>query len=174
MFLPYWNAFNPGEARTFDKSQGMDLFNFIIGHHVWPEHMIHRVPVALKRRSREYWAFVDIPDILEKGAIHFSPTPFYRNLLVHPVGMRVQLGNVQALTHFDEYRGGLEVMAYGLFGGKLAYAARHQIGQMIQSFIVTRLDCARRLYAQAGHAFEAEMLAKRILIADPRPDVVAA
>jgi hypothetical protein len=121
-------------------------------------------------RTRAYWAFSDIPDILAQGAIHFAPTPFYRNLLVHPVGERVQLGNEQCLTDFDEYRAGLEVMAYGLFGGELPYAARHRIAEMIQWFICARLDVARRLYARSGHELEAEMLAKRLAIASPARD----
>ena len=169
---PYWNAFTAPE-RTFTKEEPLELFNAIIAHHIWPEHLIHRTPVAIKRRSRDYWCFADIPDILAHGAIHFSPTPFYRNLLVHPVGMRVQLGNEQALTHFDEYRGGLEILAYRLFGEQ-PYKTRHHIQQMIQSFICTRLDCARRLHEQAGNEFEAERFRQRLVIADPRPDTEAA
>jgi glycosyltransferase involved in cell wall biosynthesis len=166
----YWNAYTAPEA-TFTKADGMRLFNFMIGHHVWPEHMIHRTPIALKRRGREYWAFADIPDILAAGSLHFSPVPFYRNLLVHPVGMRTQLGNEQALTHFDEYRGGLELMACGLLGDKLPYKARAQVNRMIQSFICTRLLCAQRLYAQAGYEWEAERIRQRLAIADPRDDI---
>ncbi len=168
---PLWNNWTAPEAHTFDKFDGMALFNFIIGKHVWPEHMIHRTPLALKRRGREYWAFADIPDILQHGAMHFSPEAFYRNLLIHPVGMRVQLGNEQALTHFDEYRGGLEVMACGLLGDKLPYKARSHINRMIQSFICTRLSCAQRLYAQAGFEWEAERIRQRLAIADPRDDI---
>ncbi|HXI42779.1 MAG TPA: hypothetical protein VNH83_22545, partial [Bryobacteraceae bacterium] len=152
-------------------TKGVDIFNFLIEHHVWPEHIIYRTPVPLKPRTRAYWAFADIPDILAAGAMHFSPTPFYRNLLVHPVGMRTQLGNEQCLTHFDEYRAGLEVLAQGLFGDGLPYAVRHQIQDMIQSFICQRLDVARRLHLQAGNEMEAAMIVKRLSIASPVRDV---
>src|ERR1017187_1335857 len=64
---PYWNAFSIPE-RTFTKDEPLDLFNYIIGHHVWPEHVIQRVPVSIKPRSRDYWCFVDLPDILGSGA----------------------------------------------------------------------------------------------------------
>jgi glycosyl transferase family 2 len=167
---PYWNAFGCDE-RTFKKGEGVELFNTIIERHIWPEHLIYRLPLPLKPRTRAYWAFADLPDILEAGAIHFSPRPFYRNLLVHPVGEREQLGNVQCLTYFDEYRAGLEVLACGLFGDSLSYKARHQIQEMIGSFICTRMDVASRLYERAGYESDAKMLRKRLAIADPRRDV---
>jgi len=165
---PFWNAFQC-EPCTFDKAQGIDLFNFVIQHHVWPEHVIYRTPVPLASRTRAYWCFTDLVDLLNAGSIHFSPTPFYRNLLVHPVGERVQLGNQQCLTHFDEYRAGLEVMAYGLFGNQ-PYAARRQIHDMIASFICTRMDLASKLYERNGHEREAQMLRQRIAIASPVRD----
>ena len=168
---PYWNAFRV-EPCTFDRTQGVELFNLLILNHIWPEHLIYRLPLPLKPRTRAYWAFADIPDILAAGAIHFDPRPFYRNLLVHPVGERVQLGNVQCLTDFDEYRGGLEVLAHGLFGPNLAYPARHRIQEMISSFICSRLDVARRLYERAGQMAESSMLAARLSIASPVRDTV--
>lgn len=169
---PYWNAYMVDHPRTFKAGEGMDLFNFIIQRHVWPEHWIYRVPVPLKPRTRAYWAFADIPDILERGAIHFSPTPFYRNLLVHPVGERVQLGNQQCLTDFDEYRAGLEVLAYGLFGDGLPYAARHRIHEMIQFFICQRMDRAAKIFDQLGRGEEAQLMRKRLAIASPVRDTL--
>lgn len=165
----YWNAFKVGDPVTF--TSGIDLFNFIISHHVWPEHLIYRVPVPLKPRTRAYWAFADLPDILATGAIHFSPVPFYRNVLFHPVGPRVQLGNEQCLTHFDEYRAGLEVLAHGLFGQQ-PYVTRHRIQEMISSFICARLENARQLYARNGDELNARMLAARLSIASPVRDAV--
>lgn len=165
---PFWNAFGC-EEQTFERSQGINLFNFIIESHVWPEHVIYRTPVPLAPRTRAYWCFADLIDLLERGAIHFSPAPFYRNLLVHPCGERVQLGNVQCLTFFDEYRAGLEVLAYGLFGQQ-PYAARRHLHDMIASFICQRMYNAAVLYQRQGHEAEAQMLQKRIAISDPRRD----
>lgn len=169
----YRNAFKVKEPRTFDASEPLELFNFLIQEHIWPEHLIYRTPLPLKARTRAYWAFADIVDILERGSIYFSDMAFYRNLVNHPVGERVQLGNVQCLTYFDEYRGGLEVLAHGLFGSQLPYAARHQIQDMISSFICTRMHTAARMYAGQGRTEEAVMLLQRISIADPRRDVVS-
>ena len=164
----FWPAFK-SENRTFTADQGIDLFNFIIENHVWPEHIVYRTPVPYKPFTRAFWCFASLPDLLEKGAIHFDSVPFYRNLLVHPVGERVQLGNVQCLTYFDEYRAGLEVLAYGLFGEQ-PYAARHRIQEMISSFICQRMYNAAVLYARAGNEAESQMLLKRIKIADPSRD----
>lgn len=165
---PFWNAYGCDEC-SFHVEQGIDLFNFIITKHIWPEHAIYRTPVPIAARTRAYWCFTDIPDLLERGPIHFTPTPFYRNLLVHPVGERVQLGNVQCLTFFDEYRAGLEVMACKLFGEQ-PYKARHQIQEMISSFICSRMAIASVLYDRNGHTAEAEMLKQRLLIANPSRD----
>ena len=167
---PFWNAWGIDEPTTFTDHRL--LWNFIIEKHVWPEHLIYRLPLPLKPRTRAYWAFADLPDILEHGHIHFDPTPFYRNLLVHPVGERVQLGNVQCLTYFDEYRAGLEVLAYGLFGPQ-PHHGRQKLQDMIASFICSRMDVAARLYLRQGHEADAIMLKKRIAVADPRPDIAA-
>ena len=168
---PYWNAWTATEC-TFGASDKIDLFNFLIERHIWPEHLIYRLPLPLKPRTRAYWAFVDLADVLEAGAIHFSPEPFYRNLLNHPVGAREQLGNVQCLTYFDEYRAGLEVLAYRLFGS-LAHPARRRIQDMIASFICTRMAVATQLYDRnPAHSAESQMLRARLAIADPRPDRV--
>jgi glycosyltransferase involved in cell wall biosynthesis len=169
----FWNAFKVDTPRAYTLADGMDLFNFLIQSHIWPEHIVYRTPVPLHTRTRAYWAFADLVDILQAGALYFSDTPFYRNVLIHPVGERVQLGNVQCLTFFDEYRGGLEVLAHGLFGSELSYKARHQINEMISSFICARMHTAARLYARQGHIEEATMLLQRCSIANPSRDVTS-
>lgn len=161
----FWNAFKCKET-TFHVEQGIDLFNFIIENHVWPEHIVYRTPVPYKPFTRAFWCYASLIDLLRKGPIFFDPRPFYRNVLVHPVGERVQLGNVQCLTYFDEYRAGLEVLAYELFGEQ-PYRARHQIQEMISAFICQRMYNASVLYERAGHMLDAQMLRKRITIANP-------
>jgi hypothetical protein len=169
----FWNAFKVKNERIYAQTDAMELFNFIISEHIWPEHIVYRTPVPIHPRTRAYWAFADLVDILAVGAIYFSNIPFYRNLLVHPVGTRVQLGNEQCLTDFDQYRGGLEVLAHGLFGAELPYKARHQIQEMIGSFLCSRMETAAKLYARQGHIEEATMLLQRISIATPSREVYA-
>lgn len=167
----FWNTWG-APARTFTKSEGMGLFNYLIEHHVWPEHIVYRTPVPLQPRTRAYWCYPDLVDLLDFGPIYFSDKPFYRNLLVHPLDAthkRVQLGNVQCLTFFDEYRAGLEVLAYGLFP-EIPHKGRRQIATMIDSFICQRMFNAAYMYAGAGNNLEAEMLLKRITVSNPIPD----
>lgn len=168
---PYWNAWGIPQDVTYARKDAVELFNMLINHHVWPEHFIYRLPLPLKPRTRAYWAFVDLADILDAGPIHFANTPYYRNIAVHPVGWREQLGNQQCLTHFDEYRGGLEVLAFELFGHPLTHTARRRLQDMIGAFICTRMDLASKLYIRQGNETDAVMLKKRIAVADPRPDV---
>jgi glycosyltransferase involved in cell wall biosynthesis len=167
---PYWNAFKVKES-SYSFSDGIGLFNLLIESHIWPEHIVYRTPVPLKPPTRAYWAFADLADILSVGSIHFDPEPFYRNLLVHPVGLREQLGNVQCLTFFDEYRAGLEVLAYDLFGEQ-PYKARHQIQEMIGQFICARMDKASQMLWAQGKKEEAIMLRKRIAIARADRDTI--
>jgi Glycosyl transferase family 2 len=168
---PFWNAFR-SQDQNFRVTDGIDLFNFIISHHVWPEHVIYRAPIPLSPRTSAYWCFTDLVDLLQTGYLHFSTQPFYRNLIVHPLDAelgRIQLGNEQCLTHFDQYRGGLEVLAFGLFGEQ-PYATRHKIHDMIASFICQRLLNASRIQDARGNHAEAEMLRQRIVIASPVSD----
>jgi glycosyltransferase involved in cell wall biosynthesis len=171
---PYCNAFKVPEPQTFTADEGKELFNFIIREHVWPEHMIYRAPVPLSPRTSAYWAFADLPSILATGAIHFAPEPFYRNLLGHPMGHRDKLGDSQFLTHFDEYRAGLQVLAYDLFGERLSYAGRRHVTEMIEWFICVRLDLARIHRERQGDTAEAEILAKRIAIENPAREAAEA
>ena len=43
----------------------MDLFNFIVMQHIWPEHIIYQTPVPLKQRARAYWAFADLVNVVD-------------------------------------------------------------------------------------------------------------
>lgn len=168
---PFWNAFKC-EPQQFARKDGVALFNFLIEHHVWPEHVIYRTPVPLSPRTRAYWCFADLVDLVNAGPIFFSSTPFYRNLLVHPVGERVQFGNVQCLTFFDEYRAGLDILAYGLFGSP-SYEGRHVLNELIRHFICHRMYNASVLYERSGNLAECEMLRKRIAIESPSRDPAA-
>lgn len=166
-------AYRLKEPHTFTKADGMELFNFVIASHVWPEHIIYRTPVPLQPRTRAYWAFVDLPHILERGAIHFSPQRFYRNLVTHPVGHREKLGDQQFLTDFDEYRSGLEVMAYDLMG-EMGYRARRQVSRMIDAFMCERMHVARLQRLATGNQVEADILGKRLAVLNPCDDAAVA
>lgn len=160
-----WNAFYVASDETF-KNPG-SLWNFVIGNHVWPEHAIWRregLEDILKPRQRAYWAFLDLANAFAKGPVHFASEPFYRNITQHPVGFRQKLGDHQCLTDFDEYRAGLEILAFELFKDHLNPELKQQINKGIQHFINQRIGVAHRLFPAYGLHEEAEACAKRLAI----------
>jgi glycosyltransferase involved in cell wall biosynthesis len=167
-----FDAFYVSENITFANIQhevyGRGAFwNFIIGRHVWPEHIIWRregLEKILLPRVRAYWAFVDITNAFLLGSVHFARHPFYRSIVQHPVGNRSKLGDRQCLVCFDEYRGGLECMAYDLFKGSLAPELKIQIQNMIAKFITIRLEVAARLLRRQNINAEAESYEKRMIM----------
>lgn len=160
-----WDAFYVANDTTFTAPDA--LWNFIIQHHVWPEHVIWRRE-ALDRimlpRMRAYWCFLDLARAFAVGAVHFAKTPFYRNLTGHPVGARDKLGDAQCLIHFDEYRAGLEELAYDLFLGKMSEQVKTAVNNGIRAFIYARIEVAQRLLAARGQVAEAASYAKRLAI----------
>lgn len=160
-----WNAFYVADNETFHKPDL--LWNFLIKNHVWPEHAIWRregLEDILKPRIRAYWAFVDLANAFAKGPVHFAKYPYYRNITLHPVGHRTKLGDRQCLTYFDEYRGGLEILAYELFKGHLNPELKVKLNAMINHFIATRIVVAHKLLSLQGQTAEAESYEKRLAI----------
>jgi Glycosyl transferase family 2 len=164
-----WNAFYLADDKTFTKPD--DLWNFIITKHVWPEHAIWRrswLEHIMQPRQRAYWCFLDLAGAFAQGPVHFASTPFYRNLTGHPVGNRVKLGDQQCLTDFDEYRAGLENLAYDLFKSdkpqQLPEKIRDAVNSGIRAFILTRIEVAHRLLCANQRYYEAESYAKRMMV----------
>lgn len=160
-----WNAFYVAKDETFDDPA--KLWNFIIHSHVWPEHAIFRregLEAILQPRLRAYWAFVDLAHAFAKGPVHFASQPYYRNITNHPMGYRSKLGDRQCLTDFDEYRSGLEILAYELFKGRLTGELKVKLNQMINAFIAARISVATNLLKLQGKTEEAESYVKRLAI----------
>jgi glycosyltransferase involved in cell wall biosynthesis len=163
--LPEWNAFYVATDKTYTDAG--ELWNFIIHNHVWPEHAIYRtsaLPQIMQPRVQAYWCFVDLANALKAGAVHFASTPYYRNITNHPIGHRTKLGDQQCLTDFDEYRAGLENLAYDLFKDHLGPELKVKLNQMINHFIHMRLGVAHKLYSLHGKTDEALSLEKRLRI----------
>jgi len=143
------------------------LWNFVIDKHVWPEHVIWRregLEKILQPRTCAYWAFIDLANAFLAGPVHFAREPFYRSLVSHPIGERIKLGDSQCLTDFDEYRAGLELMAYELFRKVLSPALKQSINEMIQHFIARRIEMAYRILFSQGKLDEAEPYRRRLKI----------
>ena len=160
-----WNAFYVANDETFtDKGK---LWNFVIHNHVWPEHAVYRrsaLEHIVKPRISAYWAFVDLANAIATGAVHFASTPYYRNITNHPVGHRTKLGDQQCLTDFDEYRAGLENLAFDLFKDHLGPELKVKLNQMIAHFINMRLGVAHKLLSLQGREDEALSIEKRLRI----------
>lgn len=161
-----WDAFYVASDTTFDKPDA--LWNFVIANHVWPEHVIWRrawLEHILKPRLRAYWCFVDLAAAFAQGPVHFAATPFYRNLTGHPVGRRTKLGDQQCLTDFDEYRAGLENLAYDLFKENLEkIEVKNAVNSGIHAFMKARIQVAHKILAANQRWAEAESYAKRIMV----------
>lgn len=169
-----FDAFFVTEDKTFypmrngRHSDRDALWNFIIANHVFPEHIIYRrcslEKILSDRMTRSYWAFTDLANAFNEGPVHFASKPFYRNIVQHPVGTRQKLGDVQCLTHFDEYRAGLEVMAYDLFRGYLTPKIKINIQNMICKFITMRISVAEKLLYHQNINVEADNYHKRVVM----------
>lgn len=146
------------------------LWDFIINANVFPEHAIYRregLEKILTLRSSAYWAFTDLANMWSMGPVAFSDVPFYRNITDHPLGAREQLGVKMCLTAFDEYRAGLECLAYEFFKRELCFDnVKNKIHFMIRKFITTRLAVAHRILTQQGRLDEAEVIFKRMMIGE--------
>lgn len=162
---PEWNAFYVANDETFTDAG--KLWNFLIHNHVWPEHAVYRVSALkeiLKPRIKAYWCFLDLANAFKLGPVHFASKPYYRNLTNHPIGWRSKLGDEQCLTDFDEYRAGLENLAYDLFANHLTPELKAKINVMINHFINMRLGVAHKLLSMQGKQDEANSIEKRLRI----------
>jgi glycosyltransferase involved in cell wall biosynthesis len=167
-----WDAFYLADDETFTHSD--KLWNFICHNGAWPEHAIYRrarLDEVLQPRTEAYWCFVDLGNAALRGPVHFAKTPYYRNLLGHPVGWRSKLGDEQCLTHFDSYRWGLECLAHDIFSYALNTGVEAEVKQlksdlcnMIRGFIMSRYQVAHRLHSANGRTAEANLLNKRMVI----------
>jgi len=167
-----FDAFFVTDDRSYYQTETGDreaLWNFIIANHVWPEHVIYRreglEQILTKRNTRAYWAFEECGRAFRnQNQVHFVSKPFYRNIVQHPVGNRAKLGDRQCLTNFDEYRGGLEILAYDLFADSLTPELKINIQNMITRFITSRLMVAETLLRRQNITDEADSYRKRAIL----------
>ncbi len=171
---PEWKAYPLTQRVHFTQARSVELFNFVISSHVWPEHVVWRTAALLAiltPRISPYWAFVDLGAALTHGDVHFSPDTFYRNIMAHPVGWRSKLGDRQCLTDFEEYRSGLEIMAHDLFSlwqsPPWPQDFCRKATQMIDFFIYQRIEVAHRIMKGNGFIEEAAIMAKRLAVTNP-------
>lgn len=140
-------AYSVKKEMVFEKKDSIDLFNFIVEKHVFPEIAIYRSDAlhkVLYSPRKTYLAFVCLARLLSYGSIVFLPSPFYHSVTVHWEGeTRSQYGHQQAVSDWDLYRGGVEYLFYKAFRN-VGYPAvpdeQLDIGRkMIHGFVANRL-----------------------------------
>lgn len=158
------------ETRIFTRGEALDLANFVVEQHIFPEICIYRTE-ALHRLyvapSAGFWAFVYLAACLNFGQVAFLTRPFYRSVTRHSTGLdREQLGAVEILSKLDSYRAGLEVLinaAYRFQGLPGVPAAKIEIVQgMIQRFMAIRVQVAIRFLKQARNFTAAAQYLSRL------------
>ena len=100
----------------FNRRSAPELFNLIIGRHIFPEICIYRTDAMQRMMSgpkRAYWAFVHLANVLEFGDVAFLARPYYRHTVVHP-GMpaRSMEGGRGVFDERDVYEAGLEYLGH--------------------------------------------------------------
>lgn len=160
------------EPVVFGKPQSVELFNFLVLHHVYPEHAIFRTESFLKVliRCRSYeppiWCF----RVLEYGKVRFQPNSFYINVMQTRIKTLNddKKGVEQILTYFDKYRGGLEIAAslamsnVGMSG--FDPENRLLVLDMINSFVMERVIASSNIAQFNGDFISAAESRKRWLL----------
>jgi glycosyltransferase involved in cell wall biosynthesis len=163
--------FRIDEEKIFSRSTAIELCNFIVQRHIFPEIFIYRSEALRKimyHPHKTYWAFTHLANILNYGDVAFLPTLFYRSITRHWEGdQRDQEGNKQAKSEWDLYRGGVEYLMYRAFtyAGLSAIPAeqRRITQQMVQSFVDTRMKVALRMLVDSREYLSANELFARLL-----------
>jgi glycosyltransferase involved in cell wall biosynthesis len=162
---------------VFEKMNSVNLFNFIVQRHIFPEIAIYRSSAlhkALYLPHKVYWVFVNLARLLEYGDIAFLPQAFYR-LSVHWMGdARDQHGHKLTIGEWDLYRGGLEYLLHKAFRN-LGYSSvpdkhRHVAQCMIDRFMMVRLLVALRHLSYRKDFISANEVFFRLLSCGAIPD----
>ena len=168
------NFFEIGQDAVYGPGQEEDVFNLIVGRHIFPEIVIFRADAARRIFTWPrfcFYPFVFLADNLALGPIAFRQRPFYRSVLRSPVRpSRGQAGIDQAMTDWDNYRGGLEYFLHAMLrrrGATLKVESRPAVRDMMDAFIVERMRVAVRLWIERGHYLNAYDLVCRLNLQDP-------
>lgn len=153
---------------VFEKHAFAEAFNLIVQRHIFPEIAIFRSSAfraAWVPRDICHPCFPMLAHFLDRGAVAFRKTPFYRQVIRSAVGDRKQGGHELAMTAWDSYRGGLEYLLYfGMKRGRIGKTENDRVTQehLCQNFTMTRMVVAIRLLVQQNDYIKAYELFTRI------------
>jgi glycosyltransferase involved in cell wall biosynthesis len=163
--------FQIDQETVFTRSSAVDLCNFIVQRHIFPEIFIYRSEALRKMMyhpHKIYWAFTHLINVLNYGDVAFLPRPFYRSVTQHWKGeQREQEGNKQAKSEWDLYRGGIEYLLHRAF----VYAGfpvippehRQAAQQLVQTFVEARMKVALRMLVGSREFLTANDVFARLL-----------
>lgn len=161
------------ETRLFTRGEALELANFVLERHIFPEICIYRTAALHKMYvapSAGFWAFVYLAVCLNFGQVVFLSRPFYRSVTRHSVGLaRVQMGAEDVLSKLDSYRAGLEVLINAAFRFKglpgVPASQIETVQRMIRNFIAVRVQVAIRFLKQGRNFTAAAQYLSRLQVA---------
>lgn len=155
----------------FHPNQGLELATFLLDGGIVPECGIYRTDcfLTLQENPALFFAHHVIERAIARGAIRFSPTPFYNSIREHfpgdtrPTVGHALIGDVQS---WDKHRRGLEVLIYGgLLGVPLPIrsALLARFAPKLDAFVNRHLAESFQLLWHDGRFAETVALAKLMM-----------
>lgn len=169
------NFFDIDKDEIFHTGQEIDLLELIVKKHIFPEIFIYRAD-AVKNTLMDarfcFYPFSHLAHLIAQGPVAFLKKPFYRSVtLSSVVPHRGQAGLDQAMTDWDNYRGGLEYFVYALLhrsGRTLPSEAKLQLREAIDGFVAARMRVAMRLWLGRRDFLRVYELACRLHYLEPK------
>lgn len=149
------------EDVTFEPGQQIELLQLLLSRHIFPEIVIYRADAVRPIISDNkfcFWAFTYLAQVAARGTVLFSTKAFYRSVTATSVQDRSQAGIEQAMTDWDNYRGGLEYFVYSYLKTAqitLTDQTKLNIRNAIDGFIAQRMIVALRLWLGRKDYFRA-------------------
>lgn len=165
----------PDELKVFKPGEEAALLGYVVEHHIFPEIAIYRADAARQIVAAPrfcYWAFSYIAGVIAEGPVAFRRMPYFRSVTLTPVmPERTQAGTDDAMTIWDNYRGGIEYMIFSLLRRHnlaLNDEMRRAFRDMVDVFVETRMRVALRLWLQRKDFIRAYEIICRLTYLNPR------
>ena len=164
---------------VFDAGKILELFDFIVDRHIFPEIAVYRtraLQAVLTPRTICYFFFAYLAHLLDHGAVAFLDEPFYRHVTRSALDRdRPQAGFEQVMTDWDIYRGGLDyLLNVGVrrAGAAIDEARGRAIQARVDQFVRVRMMVALRMWAWRGNYIRAFEIYNRLRLWTPDEDTV--
>jgi hypothetical protein len=162
---------------AFGAGQVLELFDFIVDRHIFPEIAVYRTPAlqaVVTPRTVCYFFFAYLAHLLDHGGVAFIDEPFYRHVTRNALDRdRPQAGYEQVMTDWDIYRGGLDyLLNVGI--RRAGIPIDEQRGRVIQArvdqFVRARMMVAMRMWIGRSNFVRAFEIYNRLRLWTPDDD----